>query len=259
MDRPASDATDTLPDSGPPRGRLAQYHHHTRGAWSGFLMGCPLALIYTLCILFGPVTSEPQDFFIRLLISLFGARTFTLIQVGLTLSFLVLVFTLHRRGRFRVAYFGPLVVESMVYAAVISACVWFGMQALGLKPVFPPSPSGRTALVSALGEAVNQETFFRWILLEVLFLLTHRAGKLKPLQAKIFSVFFGALIYASICMAAIDQGWCGLGALVGPALTTGLAGLVYGVLYFLRGYPVCAYTHVFVATFFSGVAPHIGL
>lgn len=240
--------------------QLKDYHRHTRGALSGFLMGAPLALIYALCLLFGPVTAEKRDFFIRQLIDLFGERIYTAIQIGLALSFLLLVFLLHRRGRFRIAYFGPLVVEAMIYATLVSAAVWFGLRALQLKPVFPPPErESFSFVVSALGEAINEETFFRWVLLEALYLLTHRVGELRPLPARGVGIVVGAVIYAGVGVFAVPLATNQAASLAGPFVTLALAGAVFGFLYYARGYPACAYTHVFYTSFWGGVVPYIGL
>jgi hypothetical protein len=250
------------PPAPPPglRARLQAYHDHTRGAFTGFLMGVPLALTYALCLLLGPVTAEKRDFFIRLLISLLGERVYTGIQIGLAISFLALVFVLHRKGRFRPAYFGPLVVESMLYATALSAALWFGMQALGLRPAFPPPAADSFGfVVSALGEAINEETFFRWILLEALLLLGRKVGQLQPLVARGIGVAVGAAVYAAVGVYAVPLATNEVVSLAGPLVTLGLTGLVFGCLYYARGYPACAYTHVFYTSFWGGVVPFIGL
>lgn len=242
------------------RARLADYHRHTRGAFSGFLMGAPLALSYALCILLGPLAVEKRDFFIRLLISLFGERVYTGIQIGLAVAFLVLTVVLHRKGKFKPAYLGPLVVEAMVYAALASAAVWFGLRALELRPAFPsPETDSFAFVVSALGEAVNEETFFRWLLLEGLLVLCVRGGGFGPLQARVLGVVAGAAIYTTVGIFASPLATSELASLAGPALRLGLVGLVFGCLYYARGYPVCAYTHVFFVSFWRGVVPYVGL
>lgn len=270
---PATSATPSLtpPPGAPPggasspapsgwRARLLDYHRHTRGAFSGFLMGAPLTLTYALCILLGPLAVEKRDFLIRLLISLTGERVYTGLQIGLAAAFLGLAFVLHRKGKFRPAYLGPLVVEAMVYAALASAAVWFGLRALDLRPAFPPPDEDSFAfVVSALGEAINEETLFRWILLEALLLLGVRVGQLRPLTARGVGLLAGAAIYAAVGIFAAPLATSEAASLAGPLVRLGLAGLVFGCLYYARGYPVCAYTHVFYASFWRGVVPYVGL
>lgn len=241
----------------PAEGRLRAYHRHTRGAFTGFLMGAPLALTYTLCIVLGPVSAEQRDFSISLMISLLGERLFTAIQVGLAISFIVLVALLRRRGTFRAAYLGPLVVEAMVYAVLISAAVWFGLKVLHLRPAFPAPAPGLNTFISALGEAVNQETLFRWILLEVLHLLLTRTTKASPLAARGLGVLLGAAIYTAVGGVALMIGAEGNVALAGPLSTLYLTGVLFGCLYHFRGYPLCAYTHMFLASFWGGVVPYL--
>lgn len=235
------------------RARLRAYHEHTRGAFTGFLMGFPLALAYCLCLVFGSAEAAQRDFFIKLQIDLVGESVYAAIQVGLALTFLVLVIVLQRRGRFQARYFGPLVVESLIYAALAGLLVWAVMAIFHVRPLYP-TPRAGFALVSALGEAINEETFFRWILLESLWFVLYRWCHVSRGLALTITLALGTLIYALV------------GTLLSPVATVAtplrfatlcLAGLLFGALYLARGYTVSAYTHLFYATFWIGVAPYV--
>jgi len=148
----------------------------------------------------------------------------------------------------------------MIYATALSAALWFGMQALGLKPAFPPPEADSFAfVVSALGEAINEETFFRWILLEALLFLGLRVERRRPLAARGIGVFVGTAVYVVVGVFAVPLATNEVQSLAGPAVTLGLTGLIFGCLYYARGYPACAYTHVFYTSFWGGVVPYIGL
>lgn len=241
------------------RAKLREYHLHTRGAFTGFLMGVPLTLGYALSIVFGPLSADKRDFFIRLQIDLVGERIYQGIQIALAGAFVVLTLVLARKGRFRPRYFAPLVIEAMLYAVAASALVWLALKGLQLRPAFAPPVAGLAPVVSALGEAVNQETFFRWILLELLYLFAHRVGKLKPWLAGLLVVLVGTGIYAAVGTFAITLPTNDPVSLAGRFFTLAVAGLFFGALYFARGYPACAYTHVFYATFWLGVVPYLGI
>jgi hypothetical protein len=246
--------TAPLPPTVAPPGFRA-YHEHTRGSWTGFLMGVPLTFTYALAIVFGPLSAEKRDFFIRLQISLLGENIYKGLQIGLAVTFIVLVFALARRGRFRPAYFGPLVVESMGYAAFASLVVWIALTGFNLQPAFPKADEGIAPVVSALGEAINQETFFRWILLEALFALAHRVGTLPAWASRALAVIVGTGVYASVGTFLLPLTTNDPVSLAGRFFTLAVSGLFFCVLYFFRGYTACAYTHVFYSTFWRGIKP----
>jgi hypothetical protein len=239
------------------RARLSAYHVHTKGAFTGFLMGVPLTLAYALALVFGPLTAEKRDFLIRLQIDLVGETPYKAIQLGLAGAFIVLTLILHRKGRFEPSYFGPLVVESMLYAALASVLVWFALEGLHLKPAFVQPQPGLEPIVSALGEAVNEETLFRWIQLELLYLFAHRVGTLRPWIARSLAVLVGAGVFAAVGTFAAPLVSNDMVGVAGRLFTLAVAGLFFGALYFLRGYPACAYTHVFYATFWGGIRRYL--
>ncbi len=233
--------------------RLRRYHTHTSGAFSGLLMGVPLTLAYVLGVLAGAVDPSERNFLMRAQVDAIGETAFAAVQVCLVLAFLLVVLVQRRRGRFRPAYFAPLVLESMAYAAIVSLTMWSVVRAAGLHPVLG-KPWGAVPLVGALGEAVNEETVFRWLALELLGWLFGRVLELPRLLAAAMSIVVAAAAYALVGSLLQAHG----GDVPPAAFATLLvSGLLLGVLYFLRGYPVCAYTHMFYATFWQGVVPHL--
>ncbi|MCK5801114.1 MAG: hypothetical protein KAI47_28195 [Deltaproteobacteria bacterium] len=241
------------------RGRLSLYHQHTRHTFTAFLMGVPLTLAYALAVVSSSVSAEKRDFLIRIQIDLVGEDAYRWVQVGLAAAFIVLAAVLYRRGRFEPRYFGPLVVESMLYAAMASAIVWFALHGLHLRPPFEPPTPGLAPVVSALGEAVNEETLFRWVLLELLFAFASRVGKLPPWVARSLAVLFGAALFAVVGTFGAPLVTNDMVSVAARIFTLAVEGGFFGVLYFLRGYPACAYTHTFFATFWGGVVPYLGV
>lgn len=235
-------------------GGLRRYHQQTSRALTGFLMGFPLALSYALAIALGGQSAAEGDFFVELQLSVLGERGYLWLQSGLAATFLVLLLVLARRGKITPAYFAPLIVEAMIYAAALSSAVWFGSRALGLRSL---SGGKSFSLISALGEAINQETFFRWVLLEALLWLGHRVGTLRASLARVLAVVVGAGLYAGVGTFAMEIESNDLFVLLGRGFSLGLAGLLWGALYFARGYPVCAYTHLLFAVFWGGVLPRV--
>ncbi len=233
--------------------RLRRYHLETSGALSGLLMGVPLTLAYVLGVLAGAAEPSERDFLLRAQVDAIGETAFAAVQVCLVLAFFLVVLVLRRRGRFHPAYFAPLVVESMFYAALVSLAMWSVVRATGLHPVLG-KPRGAVPLVGALGEAVNEETVCRWLALELLGWLFGRVLELPRWLAAAISVVVAASAYAIVGSLLQAHG----GDVPPTAFATLLvSGLLLGALYWLRGYPACAYTHMFYATFWQGVLPHL--
>lgn len=234
------------------QGRWRSYLHHTAGPLTGFLMGLPLALIYAV----GSAIRGPQaagDFLTRLQFQVLGSTGYLALQVGLVVAFLVVVLVLQRKRRFEWRYFGPLLVESTVYAVVVIAALYALEQALGIPPHRSIHPTRGAALLAAVGEAVNEETFFRWLLVPALLWGLRRLGMKGAWSRGATALVVGAVIYATVAYFTGS----GMGDTRTPqGFVTFLAvGVLFNGLFLLRGYTVAAYTHLLYAIYWAFATP----
>jgi hypothetical protein len=234
------------------RGRLRSYLHHTAGPLTGFLMGFPLALIYAVgSALRGPRAAG--DFLTELQFDVLGATGYLLLQSGLVVAFLVVILVLQRKRRFEWRYFGPLIAESTLYAFLVGALLYALEAALGIQPHHSIHPTREAALLAAVGEAVNEETFFRWILLPALLWLLGKVGLARPWARGLAGLALGSLIYAII--AYFTGSGMGDTRTAQGFLTFLTVGVVFNGLFLLRGYTVVAYTHLLYAIYWAFATP----
>jgi hypothetical protein len=229
-------------------GRLRSYLHHSAGPLTGFLMGFPLALIYTL----GTAIRGPEaagDFLTRLQFQVLGGTGYLLLQVGLVVAFLIVILLLQRRRRFDWRYFGPLIAEATVYAVIVVLVMYFFEQALGLEPHQSIHPTREAALLAAVGEAVNEETFFRWLMMPGILWLLRKLGMEGIWLRGVVGLVAGSLLYAIV--AYFTGSGMGDTQTAKGFFTFLLIGILFNGLFLLRGYTVVAYTHLLYAIYWA--------
>jgi hypothetical protein len=235
-----------------PRGRFASYLHHTSGPLTGFLMGLPLTLIYSVGMAVrGPTAAG--DFFTKLQFDALGAMGYLAVQAALTLTFIIALIVLQRKRRFEWRYFGPLLVECTLYAIAVVGLVWAVEAYLGLKPHHSIHPTREAALLAAVGEAVNEETFFRWILVPIVLWLLRKLGMENRYARGVAGLVVSSLIYATVAYF-IGSGMGDTQTAKG-FLTLWFVGFLFTALFVLRGYTVAAYTHLLYAIYWAFSTP----
>jgi hypothetical protein len=239
-------------DRGDAKGRLRSYLHHTAGPLTGFLMGFPLSLIYTVGMAIrGP--TDAGDFFTKLQFDVLGGGGYLAVQAGLALTFLICIWAMQRKGRFEWRYFGPLLVESTVYAAIVILIMHFVEGLLGLEPHHTIHPTREAAVLAAFGEAVNEETFFRWLMVPGVLYLLKKIGVRGEISRGAAGLAVATVIYALIgYFTGSGMGETRTGA---GFLTFLVVGFVFNGLFLLRGYTIVAYTHLLYAIYWAFTAP----
>jgi len=233
--------------------RLWSYHHHTKGPLTGFLMGFVLSLIYYVgTIIKGFDSAQGGSFFIGFQYRTLGSTGYALVQLGLLVTFLVVVILMQRKGRFEFRYFLPLILESFFYALLLTGIMAAAVSWFGLTPHKPPIWNRAGAMLAAVGEAVNEETVFRWILLPVLLWIGMKIKGIPRWLRHFLAVFLAALTYALVAYFTGSQS--GVGKTFSGLLTFLLLGLILSYMYIARGYTVCVWTHLFYALYWAGTA-----
>jgi membrane protease YdiL (CAAX protease family) len=216
-------------------------HGRVDGLTSAFLV-FPLFLVYQLGILSGR-GQNGVDFVTRTLIEL-GRRDLTNYLVILGLMLVVygaVVMLLRRRGTFDPGLFGPMLLESTLYALVMGSIILFIMQKfLGAIPGLSTGGPGRTPLdviVISAGAGFHEELIFRVMLMGGLaWVLTGITGKKRA--------WLIALVLSSLMFSLAHH--------VGPAgeafrfhafVYRTLAGVFFAAVYQVRGFAVAAWTH----------------
>jgi len=161
--------------------------------------------------------------------------------VLLVVLFFLLILHLRRTQRFEWSALVPVLLESGIYALTMGTLIVFVMvDVLGMSPRMAlaraTAPAGK--IVLALGAGVHEELFFR------LALLGGLAFALRQLRApRLLAVGTAFVISAALFSAAHHLGPYGDPISLGVFTYRFLAGILFGLIYWYRGFAVAVYTH----------------
>ena len=234
--------------------RSLREHFATRvDAFTSAILVFPLFATYQIGILLGARGRNGADFITSGLIEMCrrDLDTYLLLLAGLLIAYGLLLIGLGRTGRFQLRAFLPMLAEAAVYAFFISGIINGVLgRFVELVPVLSLGDFGpRDVLVLSAGAGLHEELAFRVLLMGGLVRLF--ALPSMPLGRVAGALF--ALVISSLIFSLVHH----LGPL-GEAFTPyafayrTLAGVVFGSLFWLRGFAVAAWTHaiydVFVLT-----------
>ena len=222
-----------------------------RNLLTSLILVFPLFLIYQLGVLFTLPLLNGADFvttflFTSLGLTLKGYLLFLAVVVSL---FAIVVGLLKRKQQFNGRVLLPVLLESVIYALTMGSLIVLVMtKVLGFPPTLAAALQrqgfvGRT--VMSLGAGVYEETVFRLGLL---------GGSIAVFEKLLGMSRWAAVLGAFILSSAVFSFVHYLPPL-GDAFSFGsftfrlLAGVVFGLLFRLRGFAVAVYTHAFYDIF----------
>lgn len=232
------------------------YYKASRTATYGFLTALPLLLLYEASILFvNHGTNLPirvgADVWMKSLLVAIGAPG--MLAVGAVVIAIGIAIFVRDRKRdipLRPAFFGGVILESMLYAVVVAFIVSVSVSLLlamvqdgGTVRDLPIA----TQLSLSLGAGLYEELVFRVILVGGLAFLLGQVTSRKEISYVVAAVV-GAFLFSAVHYI----GPFGDPLQVGSFLFRFLFGLAMNVIFLLRGFGVAAWTHaiydVFVVT-----------
>lgn len=211
----------------------------------------PLFLIYQVGVLFTLPMLNGADFvttflFASLGLTLKGYLLFLAVVVGV---FALALALLKGKQHFNGKVFLPVLLESTIYALTMGSLIVLLMtKVLGFSPILAaglPQQGMLTRLVMSLGAGVYEETVFRLALL---------GGSIAAFEKLLGMSRWAAILCAFIFSSAVFS-FAHYLPPTGDTFTFGsftfrvLAGIVFGVLFKLRGFAVAVYTHAFYDIF----------
>ena len=219
------------------------YWQTTRTAYASILMSLPLLISYELLLLWGDQGGAWQirnamDVWVRFVFQAFELRphqvTFVLIA-GLV-GTLVWFRLKQPEVSLPLSHVGLLLLEAFVYSMLLGVLVNLLIYSSVLDLLIGGETSQKLAL--SLGAGLYEEFVFRVLLLNGLFLVLHPLLRSTVVTAVI------AILAASFLFAMAHYvGSLGDAFDLHSFLFRWIAGLLFTVLYFVRGFAVTAYTH----------------
>lgn len=222
---------------------VRSYLAATRSPAVSIAVTLPLLLIYNVGLLM-PGTKEmnASDFLSRIVFHFFGIKGIVILNCVLTVLSVALVVWLIRRNRFRYGQWAALCAEGLLYGFIL----WFSVQwtighILGPLSAGARSYSIMQALSVSAGAGYWEELVFRLLLVGVPVILTTRFGDGKA--TKVASVAFFAIVLSSLLFSLAHYA----GGMETPTWFSfwyrALSGVVFSIIFLLRGFAVTAYTH----------------
>jgi hypothetical protein len=219
----------------------------SRNLISNLILIFPLLITYQLGVLLTHPMMNGADFVSAILFGQFGMSqgqylVFVLVVLGL---FLAAVFGLRKHQHFQPRIVVPVLLESTIYALTMGSLIVLVMtRVLGIEPGLSAALEQQGVVarfVMSLGAGVYEELVFRLGLLGGTFWLMQRVLGWSGWASALVAVLLSSVAFSAVHHIPP------LGDPLRLDIFTFrlLAGVFFGVLFWLRGLAVAVYTHAF--------------
>ena len=222
---------------------MSNYWRYSRSAYYSAVAALPLLVIYEILI----ILSQSQywgirnaaDVWIRTFLMAFDLKAQHVTFVLIAISIVLIPIAKSRASgiKLKAHYFALMFAESFAFSLFLGIFLQSILRLSGLS-----SGGDGTGLIQnlalSIGAGLFEEIIFRVILLNLLFLLLRPIFK-KTVVAAIISVLLASFLFSlSHYVGSIADTWE-----LYSFMFRWAAGLLFTVLYFIRGFAITAYTH----------------
>jgi hypothetical protein len=224
--------------------RAARGTDHPRNLLTSLMLVFPLLIVYQVGVLHTLPQMNGADFITAFVFHHAGLKGYLVFVTAVVLAFVVCAVWLRRRQHFHPRTVIPLLLESSIYALTMGGLISLIMvRFLHIEP--PRMAAAKAAggpltnVIMSVGAGVYEETVFRLGLFGGLVALFERLLGMRRLIAVVLG-----LVLSSAAFSAVHH----LGPLGDPLalwifVFRMLAGVLFGLLFWFRGFAVAVYTH----------------
>ncbi len=222
---------------------MSNYWRYSRSAYYSAVAALPLLVIYEILIV---ISQSPYwgirnaaDVWIRTFLMAFDlqAQHITFVLIGISLALIPIAKSRAGGIKLKANYFALMLAESLAFSMVLGILLQSILRLGGLSSGGPGNGFIQNLALS-IGAGLFEEIIFRVILLNLLFWLLLPLFK-KKLVATVVSVLLASFLFSlSHYVGSMADTW----QLYSFIFRWG-AGLLFTVLYFVRGFAITAYTH----------------
>jgi membrane protease YdiL (CAAX protease family) len=220
--------------------------HDPRNLLTSLVLVFPLFLIYQVGVLFTLPMLNGADFLTVFLFRNLGLSTpVYLAYTGVVaVAFAIGVAILRRRQHFDPHLVVPVLIESAIYALTMGSLIVFVMTRIfGVNPRLAGGLIGHqgfgTRIVMSLGAGVYEETVFRLGIMAGIAAVLQRLVGLARWAALLVALAVSALLFSAMHHIPPYGDPFSLGVFTFRVL----AGVMFGLLFWFRGFAVAVYTH----------------
>ena len=222
---------------------MSNYWRYSRSAYYSAVAALPLLVIYEILIVLSQSRywgiRNAADVWIRSFLMAFDlqAQHITFVLIGISLALIPIAKSRARGIKLKANYFVLMFAECLAFSLVLGVVLQAILRMGGLSSGGPGCGLMQNFALS-LGAGLFEEIIFRVILLNLLFLLINHLLK-KKVVAAVFSVLLASLLFSlSHYVGTMADTWE-----LYSFMFRWAAGLLFTVLYFVRGFAITAYTH----------------
>ena len=222
---------------------MSNYWRYSRSAYYSAVAALPLLVIYEILIVLSQSRywgiRNAADVWIRTFLMAFDlqAQHITFVLIGISMALIPIAKSRARGIKLKANYFALMFAECLAFSLVLGVVLQSILRLGGLSSGGPGSGIMQNLALS-VGAGLFEEIIFRVILLNLLFLLLSPLLK-KKLVAAVFSVLLASFLFSlSHYVGTMADTWQ-----LYSFMFRWVAGLLFTVLYFVRGFAITAYTH----------------
>ena len=222
---------------------MSNYWRYSRSAYYSAIAALPLLVIYEILIVLSQSPywriRNAADVWIRTFLMAFDlqAQHLTFVLIGISLALIPIAKSRARGIKLKANYFALMFAESLAFSLVLGVVL---QSILRMGGLFSGGPGSRLMqnLALSVGAGLFEEIIFRVLLLNLLFLLLSPLFKKKVVSAVVAVLLASFLFSLSHYVGTMADTWQ-----LYSFMFRWSAGLLFTVLYFIRGFAVTAYTH----------------
>lgn len=222
---------------------MSNYWRYSRSAYYSAVAALPLLVIYEILIVLSQSRywgiRNAADVWIRTFLMAFDlqAQHITFVLIGISLALIPIAKSRARGIKLKANYFALMFAECLAFSLVLGVVLQSILRLGGLSSGGPGSGLMQNLALS-VGAGLFEEIIFRVILLNLLFLLLSPLLK-KKVVAAVISVLLASFLFSlSHYVGTMADTWN-----LYSFMFRWAAGLLFTVLYFVRGFAITAYTH----------------
>ena len=222
---------------------MSNYWRYSRSAYYSAVAALPLLVIYEILIVLSQSRywgiRNAADVWIRTFLMAFDlqAQHLTFVLIGISLALIPIAKSRARGIKLKANYFALMFAECLAFSLVLGLMLQSILRLGGLSSGGPGSGLMQNLALS-VGAGLFEEIIFRVILLNLLYLLLSTLLR-KKVVAAVVSVLLASFLFSlSHYVGTMADTW----QLYSFIFRWG-AGLLFTLLYFIRGFAITAYTH----------------
>ena len=222
---------------------MSNYWRYSRSAYYSAVAALPLLVIYEILIVLSQSRywgiRNAADVWIRTFLMAFDlqAQHITFVLIGISLALIPIAKSRARGIKLKANYFALMFAECLAFSLVLGVVLQSILRLGGLSSGGPGSGLMQNLALS-VGAGLFEEIIFRVILLNLLFLLLSPLLKKKVVTAVVSVLLASFLFSLSHYVGTMADTWQ-----LYSFMFRWTAGLLFTVLYFVRGFAITAYTH----------------